>query len=239
MQRDYVFDATQHQPDQGVEPVPADWYNVLVEKVEINPFKESEGAQYVLWYKILDGTYMGKSIRHGFNLWHTSPKTVDIAHKQLSAVSHATGVMRVDMNTGGHELVQAQLRVKVIVGSAGFNEVKKVEALAGAVAPVAGGAPAPMPQPGAAPAPAPALMPAPVPAVMPAPQPMAAPAPQMAPAPAAMPAPMPAAQPIQGGWGGQPAPAAQPLPAAAQPAAVVPQAQPGVAGAAPWAAPAQ
>jgi len=250
------FDASQVAPDTGGgDPVPAGWYNVMIDESEMKPTKTEGGLRLSLRFTILDGQYANRKVFTGLNLKNANPVAQEIAYKQLSAICHAVGIMQVQ---NSQQLHGRPLKVKVKVKAFHFkykttyditsykNINEQVDGpVAGAApagapwatAPAAPQQPAWAPQPAAAPvAPAPQFAP---PAAAPAPaapawqppaaqQPWAQPAPQQ---PAAAPAPQFAPQPQ--------APAAQPAPAAApqQPGATPPWMQQAAAPAAPGATP--
>lgn len=251
MTKNYQFDANQHEASMGNVPVPADTYVVRVTDIKIEPFKDpSSGEKYTLELTIQEGTYAGKKVWQGFNLWHINPQTADIGHKELAGVCQVTGIFQLNMQTGGKELMQAVYNARVVVGEYGNNvkAVSKFEGQLAATAPVAAAPMAPamaMPPVANAPMPvaaAPVMAPAPAP-VMPA---------QAAPALAPAPAPAMAVAQAPQGYGPapaavQPAPVAQPqvAPAPAQlaPAPAPVPVVPGVAAPAPtvmpWQQPAQ
>ena len=253
------FDATTVAPDTGGgDPVPAGWYNVMIDESEMKPTKTEGGLRLSLRFTILDGQYANRKVFTGLNLKNANPVAQEIAYKQLSAICHAVGVMQVQDSQQLHGR-PLKIKVKVRAASGDYeasNDITSYKNINEQVdGPVGGAAPGGAPwaqQPAAAPqaAPwAPQAAPAPVaPAQQFAPQ-------QPAPAPAA-----PAWQPpaAQQPWAQQPAqpapvqqPVAQPAPqpqaapqAAPQPAGAVPpwmqQAAAPAAGATPpWAAPQQ
>lgn len=223
---DYVFDASQHEPDAGLDAVPAGTYNVTIDSTEVKDMTDDKGWMFKVGFAIADGQFAGRKIFNNYNLGHkTSADAARIAHSQLSALCHVTGVFRVLMQNQGAELRGARLRIRVD-NDGKYNSVKEVQDVNGnkptragtghapaQTVPVAVAAPAPQ-QYAAAPQAAPAQPAWGAPAAAPAqPQPAYAPAPAAPfaggqPAPAAAPAaPAPA-------WGQQPAPAGQPAPAA-------------------------
>lgn len=122
----YVFDATQHDPDAGQEPVPADTYKVAIDSAETYEMRDDKGWGFKVVYKIVDGPYAGRTFHNQYNIGHqTSPKTVEIAHKQLSALAHVVGVMKFDVKNKGGELVGKQLRARVL-SDGRYNELKEV-----------------------------------------------------------------------------------------------------------------
>lgn len=250
------FDATQVAPDTGGgDPVPAGWYNVMIDESEMKPTKTEGGLRLSLRFTILDGQYANRKVFTGLNLKNANPVAQEIAYKQLSAICHAVGIMQVQDSQQLHGR-PLKIKVKVRAASGDYeasNDITSYKNINEQVdGPVAGAAPAGAPwatAPAAAPqqpawAPQPAAAPvapaqqfapqqqAPAQAA-PAWQPPAAQQPWAQPAaqqPAAAPAPQFAQQPQ--------APAAQPAPAAApQPGATPPWMQQAAAPAAPGATP--
>lgn len=227
------FDATQVAPDTGGgDPVPAGWYNVMIDESEMKPTKTEGGLRLSLRFTILDGQYANRKVFTGLNLKNANPVAQEIAYKQLSAICHAVGIMQVQDSQQLHGR-PLKIKVKVRAASGDYeasNDITSYKNINEQVdGPVAGAAPA-----GAPWATAPAA----------APQQPAAPAwqPPAAQQPWAQPAQQPAAAPQQ--YAPQPqAPVAQPAPAAApqQPGATPPWMQQAAAPGAtpPWAQPQQ
>lgn len=145
----YSFDATQHKPIQGGEGHPVGKFPFKISHTEIVPTKDQSGGMFVVEFTTPAG-----SIKNRYNLWNQSPKAVEIAHGQLSALCHAVGVFRLDMQNEGAALrnAQGQLEVGYQKGEeptpdkpgGGYVEVKKVFDSAGNE-PGKGPAPAPSP----------------------------------------------------------------------------------------------
>lgn len=220
----YVFDANQHEPDAGLDAIPAGTYNVAIESTEVASMKDDKGEAFKVGFVVTDGEYKGRKLFNNYNLWHKlSQQTVEIAHKQLSALCHVTRVMTLDFNNEGAALKGAQLKIRVD-NDGKYNSVKEVFDINGNKPARAGAGMAPA-------AVAPAAVATPAQPAQPA-QPMQ-PAQPAAAAPVAQPAPV-VAQPAQpanpAAFAGQ-----QAAPAAAQPAAAPAwnQAQPAAQPAAP------
>lgn len=193
------FDARTVVPDSGQQdPVPAGWYNVVIDKSEMKPTKDGTGMRLELQFKIIDGQFTNRKIFEGLNLQNANPVAQEIAYKQLSAIAHAVKVLLVEDSSQLHNIpMKVKVKLKAasgqyeagnsIVAYKDINEVVAATPVATApVAPAAFGA---------------------------APPPPAAFAPPAAAAPAAW-APPAAAQP----WAGAAAPVAAPAPAVAAPA---------------------
>lgn len=217
------FDATQVPPDSGqLDPIPAGWYNVMVDESEIKPTSDGLGARLAVRFNVVDGEFANRKIYTGFNIRNANPVAQEIAFKQLSALAHAVGVLNIQDSQQLHG-IPLKVRVKVKPPKDGYdaqNEItsykdvnyvpdSKGSAASGPAAPAAPagfGAPPAAPAGFGAPAPAPAAV-APAPAAAPAvgapAQPWAQPA-----APAAV-APPPAFTPPA-----PPAPAAADFPPA-------------------------
>lgn len=246
------FDATTVSPSESIEAIPAGWYNAQIDQSEMKPTKDGSGAYLELRFSVLDGQYANRKVFTRLNVRNNNPVAQEIAYKQLSAICHATGVLRVQDSQQLHGL-PLKIKVKVRAASGDYeasNEIssfknvnEQVDGPVGGAPASAGGAPWAQ-QPAAAQQAAPW---APQPAASPV-----APAQQSAP-PAAAPAPAaPAWQPpaAQQPWAqqpAQPAPVQQPAPqpqAAPQPAGAVPPwmqqaAAPADGAVPPWAAPQQ
>lgn len=198
------FDAKTVKPNEAFEPLPAGWYNARIINSEAKPTKDNESGYLLMELEIIDGDHKGRKVFDRLNLWNKSTQATEIAHRQLSAYCHATGVFILQDSVQLHGIpLKIKLSVRTQDGYDPSNDVKAVKHIQDNV-------PTAQPAPFAAPAqpsmPAapfgqnPALPPMPGPSGF-APQqaPVAAPAMQQQPAqspPWAQPA-MPAQQPQQ------------------------------------------
>jgi hypothetical protein len=119
------FDANQHAPKQLGAIVPPGKWPFVISNTEIVPTKAGDGGMFVVTFNTPHGTILMR-----YNLWNQNPKTVEIAHGQLSALCHATGVFKVNWQTNGAELRNAQGMIDVALQDPdkpdGYTEVKKV-----------------------------------------------------------------------------------------------------------------
>ena len=177
----WTFDATQVAPQEAFKPIPAADYNMAISGSEMKPTKDGLGWYLELKLTVLDGAHKGRIIFDRLNLGNSNETTVKIAQKTLSAICHATGVMKIDSTSIGllHDKPML-VAVKIKPASGQYeegNEVKGYGAISGF---------APVPPPVAAAVP-PAAPPVFVPQAAPpvAPPPVAPVAPPAPPAPAA------------------------------------------------------
>lgn len=196
-----IFDATGIPPEMGSGPVhPIGKFPFGIIGVDIVPnsekAKDPTGHQYVVELSTPSGKISAR-----FNLWNNNAQSVDIAQKQLSALCHATGVYRLDMNNKGAEMIGArgQVEIRQQANNPNYTEIAKFFDVNGnepGKAPVVQPAPAAVFTQPAAVAPAPAASPWDKPASI-------APAqPAVAPAVAEQPwAPAGAAPPATAPWG--------------------------------------
>jgi hypothetical protein len=89
------FDATQVAPDMGFDPLPAGWYNCIMEKSELKPTKGGDGTYLECVFNVVDGQYAGRKLFARINLRNPNPQAQEIGFKQLSAIAHAVGVLHV------------------------------------------------------------------------------------------------------------------------------------------------
>jgi hypothetical protein len=241
------FDARSVVPDSGQQdPIPAGWYNVVMDKSEMKPTKDGTGMRLEMQFKVIDGQYVSRKVFEGLNLQNSNPVAQEIAYKQLSAIAHAVNVLIVEDSSQLHNI---PLKIKVNLKGAGGgydakNEIKAYKNInevvaapaAAPTAPAAFGAPPPAFAPAA---PAPAFAPpaaAPQPWAPPAAaQPWAPPAAPAAPVQAAAPAwaPAPVAAPQAPAWATAPA-AQAPAPVAVAPVAAAPTPNPAAGIVPPW-----
>ena len=181
----FSFDASQVQPAAPLEAIPAAFYNVAVTDGEIVPTKDGSGERLTLELTVLDGDFKGRKVFDGLNIKNKNPQAQEIAWQQLSAICHATGVLRL---TDVQELYNKPFSAKI--GYEGnrtdpqTGQTYEARNTFKGAKPLAAGAAAPAGVPGAVRAPA-ASVPAPGWVVAPGATPAAAPAQPAAPLPAA------------------------------------------------------
>lgn len=122
-----IFDATGIPPEMGSGPVhPIGKFPFGVTGVDIVPnsekAKDPTGHQYVVELTTPSGKISAR-----FNLWNNNAQSVDIAQKQLSALCHATGVYRLDMNNKGVEMMGArgQVEIRQQANNPNYTEIAK------------------------------------------------------------------------------------------------------------------
>ena len=124
------FDATQVNPDQSFEPIPAGWYNMMIVESEMKPTRDGNGAYLQLTLKVIDGQYAGRQVFDRLNIQHQNPVVTEIAYRRLSAYCHATGVLQIQDSQQLHG-IPLKARVSVRTDSTGqydpSNEVKAVK----------------------------------------------------------------------------------------------------------------
>lgn len=233
----YNFNARQYEPSTGAADVlETGVYSVQIVNSEVKPTKAGNGHMLVFTMACMDQHVNGKKLTARLNIHNPSAQAVEIAHRELSAISHVVGVLdwQDTQQLHGRPFKVAVEKVERNDKPGSFsNDINGYMDYAGNppnVNGAAGGSSQPPQAPGvtapaqpAAPAPA-QYAPAPDPAQAPAPAAAAAPAPMQAAAPAPAPAPAPTPQPTGGPapWqqpGGNAAPAAggAPLPPWQQP----------------------
>ena len=120
------FDASQVDPAQPIEAIPSDKYNVEITKSELKPTKTGNGSYLELEFTVLDGEYRGRKVWDRLCLNHPTPKTVEIARANLSAICHAVGVMKPRDSAELHRLplsINVKLRKDEGTGNI-YNEIK-------------------------------------------------------------------------------------------------------------------
>ena len=110
---------------------------------------------------MLEGEYKGRKVWERLNIVNENVTAQDIAQRQLSAICHATGVLKLANSSQLHNI---PMRVKIVVkqdsGYDAKNEVKAYKAIGGTRPPTAAAATSPSPPPAPAPTAAPENVPA-------------------------------------------------------------------------------
>ena len=120
------FDASQVDPAVPFEALPSDKYLVEITRSELKPTKAGDGAYLELEYVVLDGPYKDRKVWDRLCLNHPTPRTVEIARANLSAVCHAVGILRPRDSGELHHiplLITVKAKKDESTGTI-FNEVK-------------------------------------------------------------------------------------------------------------------
>ncbi len=104
MQLIQAFNAQQYDPTQGVGSLPIGKHPVIVESSEVKANKANDGGYLQLNLRIIDGPQQGTTGAYRLNLYHSNQQTVEIAHRQLSAICHVIGVFQVTDSSQLHNL---------------------------------------------------------------------------------------------------------------------------------------
>tara|TARA_B100000609_G_C16817547_1_gene234165 strand:- start:10 stop:480 length:471 start_codon:yes stop_codon:yes gene_type:complete len=88
------FNASQVEPSQDFEPIPAGKYLAVITESESKPTKNGSGEYLQLTFQILDGPYKGRCVWARLNLKNPNPTAVHIARQELSSICRAVGVMQ-------------------------------------------------------------------------------------------------------------------------------------------------
>lgn len=86
------FNARNVTPMVALDPVPENWYKVVIAKSNMKKTKDETGMMLALECSIIEGQYQGRVVYWNLNLFNASQQASEIAAKQLSAISHVTGV---------------------------------------------------------------------------------------------------------------------------------------------------
>lgn len=123
------FDASQIQPQDSFDPIPAGWYEVMIVESEMKPTKNGLGQYLQLRLDVVSGDHQGRVLFERLNLDNPNSTAVEIAQRTLSAICHATGILQPKDSSDLHNI---PLRAKVSVRPAGngyeaSNDIKGYE----------------------------------------------------------------------------------------------------------------
>lgn len=98
------FNARNVDPTQGMGGLPIGKHPVIAVKSEVKPTKDNDSGFLQFDLQIIDGPNKGTTGAYRLNLYHSSQQTVEIAHRQLSALCHVTGVFDVQDSSQLHNI---------------------------------------------------------------------------------------------------------------------------------------
>lgn len=132
------FNANQFEPNQGfgIHP-PAQKVPFTITKTEIKENSAKDGGYFAVEFTSPLG-----SLIHNYNIWNKTPKAVEIAHGQLSALCRAVGRYQINWQDEGKALLGAQGLMDVGYqkgeepseanpNAKGYTEIKRVYDMAG------------------------------------------------------------------------------------------------------------
>lgn len=128
------FNALEIEPATSYEPLPADWYKVVITDTEEKPTKAMTGSYLQLTIEVIDGTHAGRKVFDRLNLNNPNSVAVEIAQRSLSSICRSIGV---NNPKDSIELRDKPLMVKLAVKPAdgqysASNDIKEYSAASGA-----------------------------------------------------------------------------------------------------------
>lgn len=142
------FNAQNFDPTQGVGGLPIGRHPVIISSSEVKATKANDGGYLQLDLSIIDGPQKGTVGAYRINLYNASQQAVDIANRQMSAISHVTGVFMIQDTVQLHN-IPFIIEVGPQKNDPQYTEVKKVFDINGnepGKAPAGGGAAQPQGQ---------------------------------------------------------------------------------------------
>ena len=108
----YNFNAEEVEPSSSFDPIPAGWYQAIINASEMKATRDGYGEYLSLTLQIIAGQYENRLVFARLNLKNANDKAVDIARKDLAAICRAVGVMSPQAS---EELHDKPLMIKVKV----------------------------------------------------------------------------------------------------------------------------
>lgn len=108
-----TFDASQVEPNQPFDVIPAGKYKVQVVASDMRSTKDGAGQYLWLELEILEGEFAQRKLWDRLNLANSNQQAVDIAQRSLSALCHAAGKLAISDSEELHFVpVIASVRVR-------------------------------------------------------------------------------------------------------------------------------
>lgn len=122
----FNFNAQDVSPNASLDPIPNNWYDVMIDESEIRPTKAQTGHYLRLRLKVLGGEYANRLLFVNLNIDNPNTVAQQIAEADLSAICHVTGVIALNDSQQLHG-IPFKVRVVVKEGTGEYsasNEVK-------------------------------------------------------------------------------------------------------------------
>ena len=134
MSTEMNFDATGVKPSSPNDPIPLGWHKMAIVASEMKRTTDGKGRYLQLEHQVLDGDFKGRKAWARLNLENQNAETVRIAQEQLSAICHATGVLKITNSSQLHDKpMLVKLSIKQSAGYDPQNEFKGWKPLTGDV----------------------------------------------------------------------------------------------------------
>ncbi len=130
----YNFNAEEVEPSSSFDPIPAGWYQAIINASEIKPTRDGYGEYLSLTLQVIEGQYANRLVFARLNLKNANDKAVDIARKDLAAICRAVGVMSPQSSEELHDK-PLMIKVKVRPASGDYeasNDIGGYKAVEGA-----------------------------------------------------------------------------------------------------------
>ncbi len=119
------FDASTVEPTGAFEPLPVDWYPVIITESNRKPTKTGSGEYLELKLQVISGKYQNRTLFDRLNLKNSNEKAVQIAMGTLSAICRAVNVLKPQDSSQLHSKpLMAKVAVKKGDDNIERNEIK-------------------------------------------------------------------------------------------------------------------
>jgi hypothetical protein len=127
-----TFDASGVAPSEERGILPAGDYVSAIAKSEVRDTKAGTGKYINLEWEVMDGPAKGRRFWQSLNLWNPNVQAVEIAQRELSAICHAAGRLRVSDTEELHGIPMiVRLKIKSQTGYEDKNEIASVKGMTG------------------------------------------------------------------------------------------------------------
>ena len=97
------FNAENVEPSQDRTLIPAGDYKAMIIESEMKTTNRGDGQYLKLTFQIVEGDQQNRMAWANLNLSHANPKAEEIAHRELSAICRAIGIMAPDDSSELHD----------------------------------------------------------------------------------------------------------------------------------------
>ncbi|MEZ0535377.1 DUF669 domain-containing protein [Enterobacter sp. KB-221C9] len=87
------FNSAEVEPQASFDPIPKNWYQLMIEEVELKPTATGTGSYLSLRLRVNEGEFANRVVFDMITYSNPNQQAVDIGHRKLSQLCRAVGIV--------------------------------------------------------------------------------------------------------------------------------------------------
>ncbi|QEG07743.1 hypothetical protein [Salmonella phage SE4] len=88
------FNSAEVEPQASFDPIPKNWYQMMIEEVELKPTAAGTGSYLSLRLRVNEGEFSNRVVFDMITYSNPNQQAVDIGHRKLSQLCRAVGIVQ-------------------------------------------------------------------------------------------------------------------------------------------------